>query len=282
MSAQRIYDTRLSFYSFTRFITYCKISSRSASSKSLTVSQSWSNSTSTGSTNACSRAAVPSRPFSSLDLLRAGFSEGDAGDVFVDEDDVLCGIVVDMTEVRPAPAFSLLTPPAAGRSEVWGGMTVRTPGIGNTHIPSRNRLCRSRSSSIRRKVSPREKFVKDEGCGRFFPLGVVVLLGPSLAMVGLCNNNHADARSDQLCSYSSSERELLTQFCVIRAVLRVDHRRLQVSFVCSGTTRQSIPSRRRAESVSCVSLLQPQIRPSSPAWCCEGSRYLPCFQAPPG
>jgi hypothetical protein len=166
-------------------VTYCKISSRSASSKSLTVSQSCSNSTSTGSTNACSRVAVPSSPFSSFDLLRAGLSEGDAGDVFVDEDEVVYGIGVDMIEVRPAPAFSLLTPPAAGRSEVWGGMTVRTPGIGSTHIPSRNRLCRSRSSSIRRKVSPREKFVKDEGWGLFLLLGVVVQLALSVTMVGL-------------------------------------------------------------------------------------------------
>jgi hypothetical protein len=54
------------------------------------------------------------------------------------------------------------------------GKTDPTPGMGNTHIPSLSRLCRSRSSSIRRRVSLREKLVNEDGWGRFLELGVEV------------------------------------------------------------------------------------------------------------
>ena len=77
-------------------------------------------------------------------------SEGEAGEVgetFVD--------------VNPASALSLLTPRAIGRSFVPPDGALS--GIGNTHIPSLNRLCLSLSSSIRLRVSFREKLVRDAG-----------------------------------------------------------------------------------------------------------------------
>jgi hypothetical protein len=170
-------------------LTHCMISSLSSSSKSLIVSHNCSNSTSTGSTRMCSASACGCCCCCESDLPLFGFvfvltlSEGEAGEVFSDEIAepgkavplLILALEVDpIVWPNPAPARNLLTPPATGLSTpfVFMGKTDPTPGMGNTHIPSLSRLCRSRSSSIRRRVSLREKLVNEDGWGRFLELGV--------------------------------------------------------------------------------------------------------------
>ena len=173
-------------------LTHCMISSLSSSSKSLIVSHNCSNSTSTGSTRTCSASACGCCCCCcASDLPLFGFvfvlalSDGEAGEVFSDE---IAGpgkavplliLALEFDPIvwpNPAPARNLLTPPATGLSTpfVFMGKTDPTPGMGNTHIPSLSRLCRSRSSSIRRRVSLREKLVNEDGWGRFLELCVEV------------------------------------------------------------------------------------------------------------